>query len=58
MSNIIGALILIVIGILGLIAWWVDFGMVLRGLIPFALIIFGLLIIGSKYYNQEKTETE
>lgn len=58
MSNIIGALILIVLGFVGLLEWWSDFGTMMRGLVPFALIIFGLLLIGTKYHNQKKSETE
>ena len=52
MQNIIGGLIAIVVGAFGLITWWSEFGLVLRGLVPFAFIILGLLWIASKYYKQ------
>ena len=52
MQNIIGGLIAIVVGAFGLIAWWSEFGIVLRGLVPFAFIILGLLWIASKYYKE------
>ncbi len=58
MQNIIGGLIAIVLGAFGLIAWWSEFGIVLRGLVPFAFIILGLLWIASKYYKQIKKETD
>lgn len=56
MSNIIFGLVAVVLGVWGLIAWWETFGVVMRGLIPFALIIFGLLFIASKYYKRMKAE--
>ncbi len=58
MQNIIGGLIAIVVGFFGLIVWWSEFGLVLRGLIPFAFIILGLLWIVSKYYKQIKNESD
>lgn len=56
MQNIIFGLIMTVVGILGLIIWWPEFGLVLRGIVPFALIIVGLLSIASKYYNRKDKE--
>jgi len=58
MSNIIGGLIAIVVGLFGLMAWWPEFGEVLRGVVPFALVIVGLLSIASKYYNEKSSEAE
>ncbi|MBT3602899.1 MAG: hypothetical protein HOE48_08510 [Candidatus Latescibacteria bacterium] len=57
MPNIIGGLIAIVVGILGLISWWPEFGEVLRGLVPFSLIIVGLLWIASKF-QQDNQDAE
>jgi len=56
MQNIICGLIAIVVGVLGLIFWWPEFGQVLRGLVPFAFIIVGLLSIASKYNNRKDNE--
>ena len=56
MSNIIGGLIAIVLGIWGLLVWWEDFGEIMRGFIPFALIVIGLLSLASKYNKQKKEE--
>ena len=48
MSNIIGGLIAIVLGIWGMLVWWGDFGAIMRGFVPFALIVLGLLSLASK----------
>jgi hypothetical protein len=58
MTGIIGGLISIVLGAFGLIFWWAEFGLVLRGFIPFALIIFGLLSIAAKYQNKKNGESK
>ena len=49
MTSIIGGLFAIVVGIIGLVIWWPEFGLVMRGIVPFGLIIVGLLYIASKY---------
>lgn len=56
MQNIICGLIAIVVGAFGLIAWWPEFGQFLRGIVPFAFIIVGLLSIASKYYNRKDND--
>ena len=56
MSNIIGGLVAVVLGIWGLLVWWEDFGEIMRGFVPFALIVIGLLSLASKYNNQKKGE--
>ena len=53
MSNIIVGCIAIVLGLWGLFVWWPEFGLVLRGLAPFALLIVGLLFIASKFYDKK-----
>lgn len=58
MPNIIGGLIAIVVGAFGLIFWWVEFGQALRGVVPFALVIVGLLSIASKYNNRKNNESK
>lgn len=58
MQNIIGGLIAIVVGFFGLITWWAEFGLVLRGIVPFAFIIIGLIWIASKYYYQKNKESK
>ena len=51
-SNIVGT-IAIMLGLWGLFVWWSEFGLVLRGLVPFALLIVGLLFIASKFYDKK-----
>jgi hypothetical protein len=46
-SHVIGGLIALVLGIFGIISWWYDFGLVLRGLVPLLLVVGGLIAIGS-----------
>ena len=58
MQNIIVGLVAVVLGAFGLINWWAEFGLVLRGLVPFAVIISGFIWIASKYYTQEKTDSD
>ena len=46
MHLVIG-LVLLVLGVFGIVSWWGDFGLVLRGLVPFAFLVCGLAAIGS-----------
>jgi len=45
--HVVVGLALLVLGIFGIISWWSDFGLVLRGLIPFSLVILGLIATGA-----------
>jgi len=47
MIHLIAGLIVLVLGAWGIIAWWGDFGAVLRGLIPPLLVLIGLVAIGA-----------
>ena len=53
MTNIIVGAVAIVLGLWGRLVWWSEFGVVLRGLVPFALLIVGLLFIASKFYGKK-----
>ncbi len=44
MHFVIG-MILTGLGVWGIIAWWSVFGFVMRGVIPFVLLFFGLIAI-------------
>lgn len=46
MLHVIVGLVLLVLGLFGIISWWGEFGAVLRGLIPFLLVIGGLVAVG------------
>ncbi len=45
MVHLIVGLIMAGLGIWGVIAWWSWFGLVMRGVVPFCLILFGLLAV-------------
>jgi len=45
MPHLVVGLILSALGIWGVIAWWSWFGLVMRGVVPFCLLLFGLLAI-------------
>ena len=46
MTHLICGLISVVLGLWGIFGWWDSFGMVLRGIIPLALLIAGLVAVG------------
>ena len=45
MRHIAVGFLAVLLGIWGVIVWWKTFGMVMRGLVPFALLTFGLIAI-------------
>ena len=47
MKHIIVGFVAIGLAIWGLVVWWTTFGMVMRGLAPFCLLVFGLMGITS-----------
>ena len=47
MTHILFGLAALVLGIWGVIAWWPELGLVMRGLVPFLLVIAGFIAIGS-----------
>ena len=49
MTHLIAGLVFLVLGAWGMIAWWEDFGEVLRGLIPILLVVVGLAAIGAGF---------
>ena len=58
MLHAVFGLVVIVLGIFGIISWWPDFGLVMRGLVPFLLIIGGLVAIGSGLSKERLEESE
>ncbi len=46
MVHLICGLVAVVLGLWGIFGWWDSFGMVLRGLVPLALLIGGLIGTG------------
>ena len=45
MTHLLFGLILVALGIWGVVAWWGLFGLVMRGVVPFFLLVFGLVAI-------------
>ena len=59
MQHIIAGLVSAILGILGIVVWWSTFASVMRGVIPFALLIFGLvaLLSGSRRVTAPERST-
>jgi hypothetical protein len=51
MKHFVLGIVMIVLGIWGMFAWWENFGRVMRGLMPFALLAMGLIALLSSYYK-------
>jgi hypothetical protein len=58
MAHIIGGIIAALLGILGIIGWWDNFGDFLRGSIPLILFIGGLVAISTGLKLREKSKAE
>ncbi len=54
MMHLIAGLIVLVLGASGIVAWWGDFGAVLRGLIPLLLVLLGLAAIGAGFQKTRR----
>jgi hypothetical protein len=52
---LLGGIVALIIGIVGLIGWWADFVLVLKGVIPVFLVLGGALAI---YLGIEEVKTE
>jgi hypothetical protein len=47
MVHIIGGAIAAILGLVGIISWWDNFGDFLRGFMPLAFLIGGLIAVGT-----------
>lgn len=58
MSHVVGGAVITVMGILGIVTWWDNFSDFLRGSIPFALLLGGLIAIstGIQIIQQKKVK--
>ena len=56
MAHIIGGIVAAVLGILGIIGWWDNFGDFLRGAIPLILFVGGLIAISTGLKMKDKTK--
>ena len=55
MMHLVAGTILIALGLWGIFAWWETFGLVMRAVIPLALLVFGSLAILSSYFRLGST---
>jgi len=46
-TSIVGGCIAIIVGLLGLVNWWVDFIVVLKGSIPALLVLGGIISLAA-----------
>lgn len=51
MTHLIGGIICIALGLVGMSMWWGSFGLVMRALVPLALLVIGVLAVLSSYYR-------
>jgi hypothetical protein len=49
MPHLLAGLILAGLGIWGIVTWWEVFGLVMRGVVPFCLLMLGLVAILAGY---------
>ena len=56
MAHIVGGIVAAILGIMGIIGWWDNFGDFLRGSMPLAIFIGGLIAIntGLKFLKDKK----
>ena len=54
--HLVTGTILIALGLWGIFAWWETFGLVMRAVIPLALLVFGSLAILSSYFRLGSTQ--
>lgn len=51
MKHLVAGLVAACLGIAGLIAWWPTFGLVMRGVVPFCLVVMGLVAMLSGWHQ-------
>jgi hypothetical protein len=49
MLHMFAGLIMMALGVWGIVAWWDVFGLVMRGVVPFSLLIIGLVALMAGY---------
>ena len=58
MNHAISGIVAVFLGLWGLISWWTTFGLVMRGLVPITLIVFGVLGILSGFRRIQSKGSE
>ncbi len=56
MAHLLAGLVFVALGVWGMIAWWDSFGLVTRGLAPFASLALGLVAILSGLFRTPHVE--
>ena len=56
MKYIVVGFVAVILAVSGLIVWWKTFGIVMRGVIPFALLVFGLVSVASGLRRIQSSE--
>ncbi len=46
-AHVLGGIVAVVLGAMGIVGWWDNFGEFLRGCMPLILLIGGLVAIGA-----------
>ncbi len=54
MKILLGGIVALIIGIVGVIGWWTDFVLILKGVIPILLVLGGALAV---YLGIEEVKT-
>jgi hypothetical protein len=58
MKHLIVGTVLIAFGLWGMSTWWESFGLVMRALVPFSLLVVGILAVLSSYYRLGRVGVE
>ena len=60
MKHLVAGSLIGLLGLIGLILWWPTFGLVMRGVIPFTMLLFGIVAIysGLRRISASKTDNE
>ena len=58
MTHLIFGAIAVAAGLVGVFAWWSDFGLVLRGLLPIVLVVVGFIAIGAGLFSDASRRKE
>ena len=51
MWHLIIGVVMVTLGLWGMSSWWLVFGLVMRGVIPFLMVVIGIVALLSSYYR-------
>ena len=58
MAHLVVGALLVGLGLWGIFSWWGSFGLVMRGLVPFALLSLGLVAVLSGAHRLSSDEDD